>query len=93
MSQASELYPENYDFSVLFETVADQKIRHDMKHKDTEAIIRQKEDGIPFGKQGIPPSPPEGGYRLPSAPRRCNASRCPSPHRARPAKAPLTSHN
>ncbi len=41
---AEELYPENYDFSVLFETVADRKIRHDMERKYTEEIICRKED-------------------------------------------------
>ena len=30
---ASELYPEDYDFSILFDTAANRKIRHDMERK------------------------------------------------------------
>lgn len=41
---ASELYPEDYDFSIIFETVENRKIRHDMDRKYTEAsIIYEKE--------------------------------------------------
>ncbi|MGN0337591.1 MAG: DNA mismatch repair protein MutS [Lachnospiraceae bacterium] len=41
---ASELYPEDYDFSILFETVENRKKRHDMERKYTEEIIRYEED-------------------------------------------------
>ena len=37
---AAELYPEDYDFSILFETAANRKIKHDMERKYTEEIIR-----------------------------------------------------
>ncbi len=40
---ADELYPENYDFSILFETVEHRKIRHDMERKYTEDIIHYEE--------------------------------------------------
>ncbi|MCI9593973.1 MAG: DNA mismatch repair protein MutS [Lachnospiraceae bacterium] len=36
---AEELYPEDYDFSILFESVGDRKIRHDMDRKYTESVI------------------------------------------------------
>lgn len=36
---ASELYPEDYDFSIIFETVENRKIKHDMSRKYTEAIV------------------------------------------------------
>lgn len=37
---AAELYPEGYDFSILFDTVANRKIRHDMERKYTENVLR-----------------------------------------------------
>ncbi len=37
---ATELYPEDYDFSILFETVENRKIKHKMERKYTEEIIR-----------------------------------------------------
>lgn len=37
---AAELYPEDYDFSIIFETVENRKIKHDMERKYTEEIIR-----------------------------------------------------
>lgn len=41
---ASELYPEDYDFSIVFDTVENRKIKHDMSRKYTEAtIIYEKE--------------------------------------------------
>lgn len=40
---ATELYPEDYDFSILFDTVENRKIRHDMERKYTEAVIRWEE--------------------------------------------------
>lgn len=39
---AEELYPEDYDFNILFETVANRKILHDMGRKYTEDIVRQE---------------------------------------------------
>lgn len=37
---ATELYPPDYDFSILFETIENRKIRHDMQRKYTEEEIR-----------------------------------------------------
>lgn len=36
---ATELYPEDYDFSIVFDTVENRKKRHDMERKYTDAII------------------------------------------------------
>ncbi len=36
---ASELYPEDYDFSIIFDTVENRKIKHDMNRKYTKATI------------------------------------------------------
>ncbi|MBQ6026160.1 MAG: DNA mismatch repair protein MutS [Lachnospiraceae bacterium] len=36
---ADELYPEDYDFSIIFDSVHDRKVRHDMERKYTEEII------------------------------------------------------
>ena len=41
---ATELYPEGYDFSILFDTVENRKIRHNMERKYTEETIRCDED-------------------------------------------------
>ena len=40
---ASQLYPADYDFSIIFESVKDRKIRHDMKRKYTEEVIFSQE--------------------------------------------------
>lgn len=40
---SAELYPENYDFSILFETVENRKKRHDMQRKYTEDVIESEE--------------------------------------------------
>ena len=40
---ATELYPEDYDFSIIFETVENRKIRHDMDRKYTDATIITEE--------------------------------------------------
>lgn len=37
---AAELYPEDYDFSIIFDTVENRKIRHDMERKYTEEVIK-----------------------------------------------------
>ena len=36
---AEELYPADYDFSIVFDTVANRKIRHDMERKYTDEVI------------------------------------------------------
>lgn len=41
---ASELYPEDYDFSIIFESVEHRKIRHDMGRKYTQDIISYEEE-------------------------------------------------
>lgn len=40
---AAELYPEDYDFSIIFDTVANRKLRHDMERKYTEGRIEYEE--------------------------------------------------
>ena len=40
---ATELYPEDYDFSIIFETVENRKKRHDMQRKHTDAVIESNE--------------------------------------------------
>ena len=40
---ASELYPEDYDFSIIFDTVENRKKRHDMERKYTEEQIENSE--------------------------------------------------
>lgn len=40
---ATELYPEDYDFSILFETVENRKKRHDMQRKYTDSIIESED--------------------------------------------------
>ncbi len=40
---AAELYPEDYDFSIIFDSIANRKIRHDMDRKYTEEMIRYEE--------------------------------------------------
>ena len=37
--KAEELYPEDYDFSIIFDSVEERKIRHDMQRKYTEDVI------------------------------------------------------
>lgn len=36
---ATELYPEDYDFSIVFDSVENRKKRHDMERKFTDAVI------------------------------------------------------
>ncbi len=36
---ASQLYPEDYDFSIIFDSVEERKLRHDMSRKYTEGEI------------------------------------------------------
>lgn len=40
---AEELYPEDYDFSIVFDTVQNRKLRHDMERKYTEGRIEYEE--------------------------------------------------
>lgn len=40
---ASQLYPDDYDFSIIFDTVENRKIRHDMGRKYTEEEIHYNE--------------------------------------------------
>ena len=40
---AAELYPEDYDFSIIFETVENRKKRHDMQRKYTDVVIESEE--------------------------------------------------
>lgn len=40
---ATELYPEDYDFSIVFDTVENRKKRHDMQRKYTDEIIETEE--------------------------------------------------
>ena len=40
---ATELYPEDYDFSIIFETVENRKKRHDMQRKYTDAVIESED--------------------------------------------------
>ena len=43
--KAEELYPEDYDFSIIFDSVEDRKIRHDMQRKYTgEVIVTKREE-------------------------------------------------
>ena len=39
----TELYPEDYDFSIIFETVENRKKRHDMQRKHTDAVIESED--------------------------------------------------
>lgn len=41
---ASQLYPEDYDFSIIFETVENRKKRHDMQRKYTDEVIEYPSD-------------------------------------------------
>ncbi len=42
---ATELYPEDYDFSTIFESVENRKKHHDMQRKYTDAIIESEKNG------------------------------------------------
>ena len=41
---ASQLYPEDYDFSIIFESVENRKLKHEMGRKYTEEIIIYDEE-------------------------------------------------
>ena len=36
---ADKLYPEDYDFSIIFDSVENRKIRHNMDRKYTDEVI------------------------------------------------------
>ena len=40
---AAELYPEDYDFSIIFDTVENRKLRHRMSRKYVEDILVEEE--------------------------------------------------
>ncbi len=40
---AAELYPEDYDFSIVFESVENRKTRHEMERKKKKKTIREEE--------------------------------------------------
>lgn len=40
---AEQLYPVDYDFSIIFETVENRKLKHDMERKYTEEVLRYHE--------------------------------------------------
>ncbi len=40
---AEQLYPEDYDFSIIFDTVENRKLRHDMERKHVEGVMLQEE--------------------------------------------------
>ncbi len=42
-AKAEELYPEDYDFSIIFDTVENRKARHDMERKYTDKVIKYTE--------------------------------------------------
>ena len=41
---ATELYPEDYDFSIIFENVENRKKRHEMQRKYTDVVIETEEN-------------------------------------------------
>lgn len=41
---AKELYPEDYDFSIIFDTVENRKARHEMERKYTTKEIWAEEE-------------------------------------------------
>lgn len=43
---AAELYPEDYDFSIVFDTAQNRKIRHDMDRKYTQARIEYGSEDV-----------------------------------------------
>lgn len=41
---AAGLYPEDYDFFIVFDAVANRKLRHDMERKYTEVALNMKSE-------------------------------------------------
>ena len=46
ITPASELYPEDYDFSIIFDTVENRKARHDMERKYVQNLVIKYEKEI-----------------------------------------------
>lgn len=46
ITPASELYPDDYDFSIIFDTVENRKARHDMNRKHDPNLVVKYEDEI-----------------------------------------------
>ena len=46
LAAAAQLYPADYDFSIIFETVENRKLRHDMERKYTEETISYDHEGL-----------------------------------------------
>ena len=42
--KADQLYPEDYDFSIIFDTVANRKAMHEMSRKLTDKVIEYNEN-------------------------------------------------
>ncbi len=47
---AAQMYPEGYDFSIVFDTVKNRKIRHEMSRKYTEQVIETEDSGMDEGR-------------------------------------------
>jgi len=43
---AEKLYPADYDFSIIFETVANRKLKHEMERKYTKEMICYDENSL-----------------------------------------------
>jgi DNA mismatch repair ATPase MutS len=43
---ASEMYPEDYDFSIIFDTVANRKARHQMEKKHCPDLVIRYDEGV-----------------------------------------------
>ena len=41
--RATELYPDDYDFSIIFDSVENRKLRHDMSRKNIDEVINLSE--------------------------------------------------
>lgn len=41
--KADKLYPENYDFSIVFDSIKERKMRHDMSRKYVEEVLETEE--------------------------------------------------
>ena len=46
---ATEMYPEDYDFSIIFDSVENRKLRHQMERKFVEGTIIYEDEGK-YGK-------------------------------------------
>ncbi len=44
---AQELYPADYDFSIIFDTPENRKLRHEMERKYVEGAVLHCEEGLP----------------------------------------------